>query len=392
MNTTKSLVVHVNGSYELAVATSIALLLRKRPGLLFIQLFAPRQLLNLAPSRWKAVFDENIEMPDPRLNLASLSALRDVVEFQRLFKLRSLSKPDSIFFGAWRSPATSLILRLVDKDVPLVATVQGQDAAPYLYDRSEYLRNAHDRIFNSIFGGAHWNRKKPSKNSDGTKFRSNFWKLDWYQNPITRLIRLAEPGAIESASPSETVISPPFSVLKTLYRGAPKSGKKKLLLVGERTPLVANWNEKNEKALDGVLRILPIIFKDYEIVLRARPGYTNSEVFKASNIRFATGVDTAENFILNERPDVVLAAKSTVVKFAHYLGIPASFYFPALKLDDIHNNLISAFCADVPNVLRVQKPDDLHRLAQMKSTVPEKQNSENFWSLIFGLGVEFDDQ
>ena len=344
----KNILFCAHSNYEVFICFSLLSRLNEDKAQVVADLIVPRDIADLMPAEWAAVFRYVHTPIFPRVNHRLLSDFKSAYLFSR-FVARLDSTPDVVFVSAWRSSATNILARRFKVTAKFIGAVNGVEPDPSLYTEKPFLKTIHRLLLDRIFG---WSELVVRYQ----KFDQLHAHAVWKQDPMDLLIEFGvgrEP-AQRPTNANTVMLAPPFVRLENELQAS-----KTLLLVGERTPLFEDLEDSEGSDLQAVVDQVRRGFAGWRLLFRPRPGYTRIEKLNLDGYEVMDGISPLENVIYTLKPGYVISAKSTASKFAWSLNIPSAVFYPLMNLESHHLSILESFFEDCPSLPRITKLNDL---------------------------------
>lgn len=369
----KKILFCVHSNYEYFLSVSILSLLLSKNEKISAEIICTPQVTSSLPSEWAKLFDKVHSIELPRVSFAIYSDVRIARNFHKFLEGLTII-PDVVFCFAWRSTANNMLAKKYSPKVRMVSAINGIDATPSLYTSKPFFKTAYRFLFDAYFGHSHI--EVTYQKGDKNHAYSN-----WKNDPMNCVIQFVE-NENQQMVQTQNKISLPIPVKRIDDKKS--SGKKKLLFIGERTPLFEDITQEQDQLVQKVIDTIRSKFDGWELLFRPRTGYTEIEKLNLEDFEIISAETPLEYELYHIKPEYVISAKSTVSKFSWSINIPSAVFYPALALSSHHMEMLDKFFADTPTLPRIST---MHDLSPENVWGPDAQlqvNVEDYYSAIFG--------
>ena len=311
--------------------------------------------------------------------------ITDSVKFTR--NLRSLAPQvfDIILISSYREYFVNILLKKIRAE-KIVALRANDAKLESKNTRKIFSTSFIANVFNFIFGYSLMDyRWHPSY--------QNIFSSTFKTSPYKKIIHLQYGGVGTNLEKSDQEIFLPFPFLPSLFYSSQESSHtKKILVVGERIPIVPEWNygagkvnpnNECQRAYNQFLDYMREQFKDHELYFMPRKEYTDTSIINLTGFEIIPDSITIEELFATTIFEKVISVKSTASKIASCFGYPSYAIFPFLQLSPAVNEHFKNFFADSPNVKMVYKLENLKENATV--SVPDTHTIASAYSqVIYG--------
>jgi hypothetical protein len=368
----KKILFCAHSNYEYFLCVSILSLLLSKDKKVSGEIICPPQVTSGLPSDWCQLFDKVHSIDLPRVSFAIHSDVRIARKFYKFLEDLTI-KPDVVFCVAWRSTANNMLAKKYSPKVRMVSAINGIDADPSLYTSKPLLKTAYRFLFDAYFGHSHI--EVTYQKGDKNHAYSN-----WKNDPMNCVIQFIEN---EKQQITQTRNKKSLPIPVTRIEGKKNDGKKKLLFIGERTPLFEDITQEQDQLVQKVIDTIRSKFDGWELLFRPRTGYTEIEKLNLEGFEIISADTPLEYELYHIKPEYVISAKSTISKFSWSINIPSAVFYPALALSSHHMEMLDKFFADTPTLPRITT---MHDLSPQNVRGPDAQlqvNAADYYSAIF---------
>ena len=284
-----------------------------------------------------ASFDQKFVFRKIGSQLSNCLAIQD-------FVAQNHHQYDIIMVGAYRDALTSIFLKKVKIFENFYTFLQVKPGNESQYIVTPPMRYRLKSLFLRVFGYSdfHLTSFKQKYDHQSDYISSS---IIWRDDPFLSA-NIMDVGDYLYSNVGQT--TPPFD--SKLIRHKVCVSRKRIFLIGERTPVLLEEQEKNESVYHHVFQVLKD--SDYDVFLRPRPGMTSVGFYNDKiNLIILDGQQLIDKQLLTVNPDYVISFKSTAIKTAAAYGFSCKLLYPLLNMgNDTRNHLDNMF-ANEANLL-----------------------------------------
>lgn len=286
-------------------------------------------------------------------------------------ELKALEPYDLLLISSYREYFSNIMLDVLpEKTRKVVIRMAGNVVE--LNTKRRPIASCIANMFNRLFGRSYmefrWNERYLGS-----------YTSDFAENPYDMVLHVKDgiKTLTPAPEPCHFFIPGPFRALQKLYARNNKGNRKKILVIGERTPINPDWNSKGPKDWEGLpqqrynefLDFLRDEYEEYELLFRPHRQRTDMTRLNLKGFTILKKQVPTEELFATETFAKVISIKSTACSTASDFGHPAYVLYPWIGLSESMTEYSASFFRESDRIVRVHKLSDLEKIPSQ--TLPE---------------------
>ncbi len=273
---------------------------------------------------------------------------------------------DTVLSTSFREYYMNVLIKHIPRHIKLITIRLADHAADDECTKKHWLNSFSCNLFNRLFAYScmeyRWHTTMPA-----------MYAYKYIRNPYHKSIAISDGKTSPSLREREVLLRAPLVFLRKLFPAEAKQPAKRILVIGERTPVTANWSGDTTDAAwtspehlryQAFLDMLAEKYKGYELYFTPRKHLTILNRLQLDRYILLSEDSSLERLFSTMSFEKVISIKSTGCKSASFFGYPSYVIYPLLGLNAGMEDVLRGFFRACDFIVPVYAFEDLERVTQ----------------------------